>query len=125
MQMQIENPYLKQKSELVIMIDRLKLRLASENTDRLKAELVSAEELLHNVEAKSREFNAQILSSFNSEVEKVITKSIEIKSSGVSISKQYNEFKELHREVKRLAKRIGEAKIQIIREMRPKKEEVM
>src|SRR3990172_10885957 len=122
MQMQIENPYLKQKSELVIMIDRLKLRLASENTDRLKAELVSAEELLHNVEAKSREFNAQILSSFNSEVEKVITKSIEIKSSGVSISKQYNEFKELHREVKRLAKRIGEAKIQIIREMRPKKE---
>src|SRR3990172_310530 len=76
MQMQIENPYLKQKSELVIMIDRLKLRLASENTDRLKAELVSAEELLHNVEAKSREFNAQILSSFNSEVEKVITKSI-------------------------------------------------
>lgn len=111
--MEIENPYAAEKQHKYKVLAQLKSPEHDEQIEIVKKEITE-------LEYKSREFTAEILKQHTSKIEKIVQQKAEVKKLyPVSINRQYNAYKDLHKEAKKLTKEIGEAKLKVLHEMRP------
>jgi len=102
--MNIQNPYLEEKHKLI--------REQQENPNPETAQKIQ------ELEAKSRAFVQEQIQQFDSKIEYTREHSNSIAKDYPSINKQYKQMMLLHRTVKTLAKEIGTAKVELIREMK-------
>ena len=122
--MKVENPYLKEKGELIMSLDALHDRIEtydekSEEREKLKKEFQSVQTDYDKVERSCRRFTEEITKAFQEEIAKKESKAEKIKADKVqypSLNKQLIAMRGLHKSAKELTAQIMDYKYELINE---------
>ena len=101
--MKTKNPYMQEKQELIREYDK---NPSKELKDKIE-----------QLEFKSREYTQDQLNALKSKVNSVDQQKEEIIESEYKITRQYKEMIELHRLSKKVTEQIGQAKMELIKEI--------